>query len=464
MIEIRNPARLSEIVGQCADDTIATVAAAAERADAAHHEWAALGAMARLHLLSEAVARVDVNGLDRLLVQEQGKVLREASVEMGYLGPTLAGFAPHAEWLDAGDELADNGRARTVVHRVPMGVVAVITPWNWPFALAAISVIPALLAGNAVVLFVAPSAPLASSEAFRRLAANLPEGVLGVVTSTDTSVPASLVSHPRVRSVSFTGGTTTGRSVMRQAAEGVKKLTLELGGNDAAILLDDVVLDDVTLERIVAGTFTTSGQVCMSIKRLYVPSRLLLDIVDGISSILDPFVIGDGLDPRTTMGPLHSARQLARVSSLVDAARAAGATVSEHGTLDADAAQGYFMRPMLVHGADHEGALVQEEQFGPVLPIIPYGTVEDAVQMANSSEFGLCSSVWSSDLDRAGRVARLLEAGTTFINAHGTAAMDPRAPYGGMKHSGIGRRGGRWTLEGFTDEHSIVIPQPASSA
>lgn len=458
VLEVRNPADVRELVGTYPAIGPDYVDAAVEVAVGAQPGWARRSASERAEALAAAIATVQVEGLDRLLVREQGKILAEASLEMSYLGLVLPVFAAQAGWLDAGTELPDNGRSRTVVYQEPMGVVAIVTPWNWPFALAVISVLPALVAGNAVVLLVAPSAPLASLAAYGQLAAALPDGVLSVFTAPGSEVPQRLVEHPSVRMVSFTGSSQTGQIVMEEAAAGVKNLTLELGGNDAAILLDDVVLDEGALQRLTRGTFTTAGQVCMAIKRLYVPDRLFDRVVEGLGSVLDGWIIGDGLDAATTMGPLHNAAQLRRVQSLIDEARESGGVVHTYGKMAGDPEVGHFMLPAIVTGMDVGTRLVQEEQFGPALPVIPYSSVDAAVAMANDSEFGLCSSVWSADEERAKTVARLLETGTTWVNAHGTSVMDPRAPFGGVKNSGTGRRGGRWILESFTETHSVIIP------
>jgi aldehyde dehydrogenase len=458
--DVRNPADVRQVVGTFPVIGVDYAEAVVERAELSRRGWSAMSAVQRYAQLAGAVGDLQLDGLDRLLVREQGKVLAEAALEMNYCGRVLAAFEPDIGWLDDPVRLPRSGPARTLVFHEPIGTVAILTPWNWPYALAVISVLPALLTGNPVVLFVAPTAPLAALAAFNQLAARLPEGVFSVLTATGIDVPRCIVEHPAVRMVSFTGSTQTGRTVMAEAAPTVTNLTLELGGNDAAILLDDAAIDDATLTKLALGAFTTSGQVCMAIKRLYVPEHALGEVIDGLGAVLDEWVVGDGLDPSTTIGPVHSAPQLRRVLTMVEEASAVGAQVRKHGRLTGDPEFGFFMQPTLVTDVDPRCSLVADEQFGPVLPVLPYCSVDEAIAMANDTDFGLCSSVWSTDEVRALSVARRLEAGTTFINAHGTAAMDPSAPYGGVKHSGAGRRGGRWALEGFTEPHSIVFPQP----
>src|SRR6185437_2056994 len=297
-------------------------------------------------------------------------------------------------------------------------------------------------------------APLATLRAFATIAAALPPGVLSVVTGPGDVVAQRLVDHPDVRKISFTGSVATGQEVTRRSAVNLKNLTLELGGNDAAIVLDDTPAGPALYQRLVDGTFMSSGQVCMAIKRLYLPRARLEPIVDELAARLDQMVVGDGLDPATTLGPVHLASQRDRVVGLVEDARSRGATVRELGDLRADPARGFFVRPTLVTGLDHDAPLIQEEQFGPVLPVIAYDSVDEAVAMANDSEFGLSSSVWSADEDRAHQVAVRLEAGATFINSHGVFSVDRRAPFGGMKQSGTGRMSGRWALDSFCELHT----------
>lgn len=453
MHELRDPGRLSSVAGSYPKLDVGVVDAVVDHAARAQRQWADTDPLERWGLMQAAAGTLDVEALARTLVVEQGKPLPEARLEMSSLAIVLDRYQPYASWLQENNGSRQGDR--TIRYR-PFGVCAAITPWNWPYRIACALAVPALLAGNSVVLHLAPTAPLAAAAAFGTLARALPEGVLTVLTHPDPSIASALVAHPRVRKVAFTGSTEVGRVVMAAAAENLKNVTLELGGNDPAIVLDDVEPTDEVIDRIAVGAFMTTGQVCMAIKRLYVPNRRLSQFRDALGARLDREIVGHGLEEQTTMGPLHSKVQQERLASLVAQAESAGATITRHGTLAVDPTDGWYMRPTLVSGLPPEAALVAQEQFGPALPVIGYDSEEQAVALANDSEFGLCSSVWSADDDRAYDVARRIEAGTTWINRHGASAQDPHAPFGGIKSSGVGRISGEWGLKAFLEPHSII--------
>ena len=451
--EVRDPGRVSEVVGTYPLHDVASIDVLLDEALSAQRAWAERTAMQRWELMRAAADSVPHEELATLLVREQGKPLAEANMEMQSLGIVVDRYHPHAEWLAESNSTPRSGRT---VHHRPFGVCGVITPWNWPFRIACALTVPALIAGNAVVLHLSPSAPLASAQAFQVLANALPEGVLSIVTHPDPGLASRLVAHPRVRKIAFTGSTGVGRTIMGNAARGLKNLTLELGGNDPAVMLEDVEPTDELADQLVRASFATTGQVCMAIKRLYVPAARVPDYVAALSARLDREVVGHGLDEATTMGPLHTRAQRESVQRLVRDAVASGATATEHGTLAVDPEQGWYMRPTLVHGIAPDAELVTEEQFGPALPVIGYSSVDQAVAWANDSEYGLCSSVWSADLDRAFQVAERIEAGTTWLNKHGMTAQDPEAPFGGVKSSGVGRISGSWGLNAFLEPHSVL--------
>ncbi|MGY4099427.1 aldehyde dehydrogenase family protein [Nocardia sp. R16R-3T] len=459
VIEVRNPARTDEVVGTLPRirpehiDTIVTAAHEVQRG------WAAVPVRERFELVARALQNVDVEGLDVLLTREQGKVLSESTRELKYLSFPVAFLEQHLDWLDNGEDLGRAGANRTLVFRDPVGVVGIISPWNVPVSMAVVSVTPALVAGNSAVVHVPVTAPLAALSVFGKLAASLPPGVLSLITSDETKVAQALVEHPLVRHVHFTGSTGVGKIVASEGAPKLTGLTLELGGNDAAIMLDDAFEDESVFERIVAGAFAMGGQACIAIKRLYVPEGRVDEVLGRLGSILSSWGVGDGLDPKVQLGPMHTAAGRARIERLLAASRSEGAEVHTFGTLRSDPAEGHFVQPALVTGLSEAAPLVREEQFGPVLPILGYSGVDEAVARANNSELGLGASVWSKDIDRAVSLARRIEAGMSWINAHGGAAIDGRAPWGGVKDSGMGRGGAnRAGLEAFTHAHSITLP------
>lgn len=454
--EVRDPADTAVVVGTYEARTAADVDAAVAAGATAQREWAALTARQRLEVLRSAVPKVEALAEpDALLVREQGKVRWEATFEVGFLEMMINGMANSTELLDAGELVIDDGMGKAWVHHEPIGVVAAITPWNYPVAISADKVVPALLAGNAVILKTAPTTPLTAQLVFDTLASVLPAGLLTTMTGPVPTVGARLLEHPGIGKVSFTGSTTSGRAVAAAVAGTLKNLTLELGGNDAALILDDAVVDDKLCGDLVTAAFTTTGQVCLAVKRVYAPHHLVDAIADGIAAVLDDYVIGPGLADDSTMGPLHTAAQREKVRELVAAARASGATVRTCGVLAGDPERGYFELPTVVTGLAQDARLVREEQFGPALPVLGYRTVEEGVALVNDSEYGLASSIWTSDEDRAAALARRIQAGSTYINAHGLFAVDPRAPFGGVKQSGVGRELGREGLLSFTETHTI---------
>jgi acyl-CoA reductase-like NAD-dependent aldehyde dehydrogenase len=346
------------------------------------------------------------------------------------------------------------------VRRIPYGVVAAVTPWNAPIILSMLKVGPALATGNTIVVKPSPLAPLAVTRVLHAIAGALPDGVLAVVHG-DAEAGSALVGHPLVAKIAFTGGLGVGSAIARQAADRVVPTVLELGGNDAAILLEDADLDDLAIERLVQASFITTGQVCMAAKRLYVHRSRVDEVVDRYRTVADRVLVtGDPLADGTTLGPLVTAAARDRVAALVDGARAAGADVVPLGRVaDPDlVAGGWYLDPTLVLGADDHAPIVADEQFGPTVPLLAFDDEDDVVARANASEVGLASSVWSADEDRAFALARRLEAGMTFINTHNRSGMALRAPFGGVKRSGYGREYGDAGITEYLQTHTINAP------
>jgi acyl-CoA reductase-like NAD-dependent aldehyde dehydrogenase len=332
-----------------------------------------------------------------------------------------------------------------------------IVPWNWPLSILGAKLPQALIAGNTVVIKTSYHAPLAPSLTIKKMVEVLPPGVINLVTGSSDELGEALLTHPLVRKINFTGGIESGRHIMAMAAKTLTPVTLELGGNDPAIILEDADLSQESLQHMAMGTFLTTGQVCMALKRIYVHASRYKELVEGFTSIVSKHLVGNGLNPDVTMGPLNNEDQLRFVQGLVADARQKGATVNEVGQIEDEELfkRGYFHRPTIITDVDPETDVVKKEQFGPVIPILPFERIEDAIRMANDTEYGLCSSVWTVDKERALQISRQLEAGYTYLNAHGPTAQDSRAPFGGFKESGIGRALGFEGVLEFVEYHSI---------
>jgi acyl-CoA reductase-like NAD-dependent aldehyde dehydrogenase len=444
-MDVRNPARPSELVGTAVKATNADIDAAVAAAGAAQSAWAASGYRARAALIAEALKRLeaDIDARAAVYSRENGKTLAEAKGELAsvYLRQKLT-----LELVDEleNERLLTDENGRTFVTRIPWGTVVSIVPWNAPVPLAFMQIIPALLAGNAVIVKPPETCPLALTRSIEMIADLFPKGVLGVITGLPGEIGDRLTGHPDVNKIAFTGSIPSARHIAANAAQTIKGTTLELGGNDPAVLLDDVDLSEKTMDRMAGVVFRMTGQVCMAIKRVYVPNAIKHRFLDAFAKAADKVVVGEGLRPRVTMGPLHQEKGLIRARNLVDEAEKRGAHVLRLGRIDDMETfnDGYFMQPMLVTEVPEDAGLMREEQFCPALPIAGYDDLDDAVARANDTIFGLGGSVWGRDVERALGVARRIRSGTVWVNTHGTQAVNRRAPYGGIKQSGIGRRAG----------------------
>ncbi|MFF4283097.1 aldehyde dehydrogenase family protein [Streptomyces kronopolitis] len=404
-----------------------------------------------LRLAADAVAAA-VDELAPLLTREQGKPLAESSAEIARTAARLRYFAE----LDPGIQpIADGRPMDSEIRWRSLGPVAAIVPWNFPLQLAAAKFAPALAAGNTMVLKPSPFTPLATRLLGAVLSAALPEGVLTIVTGREP-LGARLASHPGIRHVTFTGSIPTGRAVARGAADSLARVTLELGGNDAAILLEDVAVERIA-DRLFWAAFRNCGQVCMAVKRVYAPARLCSDVVEALAQRAKSTVVGAGLDPATQLGPVNNADQLERVERCTDGALADGARAAAGGhRLDGP---GFFFAPTILADVPPDSPVVTQEQFGPVLPVLPYGSLDEAVEAANGTGFGLGGSVWGTDLDEAEAVACRMECGTVWINHH--AELSLAQPFAGSKHSGVGVAGGPWGLYGNLRPFVVHRPREA---
>lgn len=450
-IEVRNPARPEELVGTIVRGTRDHVEQAVAAAKSAQPAWAGLTFVQRAHVLRRALARLeaDLDGRARVFVRENGKPLAQARGELERGIKQQLMTLDYAPQFDAGRRYeASNGQTYVITR--PFGVVVSIVPWNSPIALAFTQIVAALLAGNCVVLKPPESCPLTLLQSVRSFAEELPPGAVNVVTGLPSEIGDALTTHPDVGKIGFTGSIPSARHIMSNAAQSIKSVTLELGGNDPAVILDDVEFTDPMMSRMLSATFTMSGQLCMAIKRIFVPSRRSDEFLEKFASAVDSIVVGDGLEPSVTMGPLHTQIARTKASALVEDAARRGAKVRPLGKIDSEAtfSNGYFMRPTVVTDIADDAPLMSEEQFCPAIPVATYDELDDAIIRANSTQFGLSGSVWGRDTDAALAVARRIEAGQVWVNTHGVLAINYLAPYGGVKQSGIGRKSG---IEGILE-------------
>jgi acyl-CoA reductase-like NAD-dependent aldehyde dehydrogenase len=381
----------------------------------------------------------------RLLTEEQGKPLPHAAGEISHSIDVIRYFSS----LDLPLQVIKEDEGQKIVRQhTPLGVVAAITPWNFPMVLLMMKVAPALLAGNTVVIKPAPTTPLTTLRFGELCAEVLPPGVVNVIVD-QNDLGEALTSHPDVAKVAFTGSTATGKKVMASAAQTLKRLTLELGGNDAAIVLDDVDPKDVAPKLFAAATMN-SGQVCLAIKRLYVHDSIYDEMCEELGKLAETTIVDDGIKQGTQMGPLQNKAQFEKVKGFLDEAKRYGKIVAGGGVLPR---KGYFVSPTIVRDIPDDSRLVREEQFGPIVPVLRYEDLNDAIARANDSDYGLGCTVWSSDPERALDVARRVEAGVIWINKH--LDLPPDIPMGGAKQSGIGAELGQEGLEEFTQAKII---------
>lgn len=449
LLEIINPASGAP-AGVIAMAQEADVLAAIAAAKAAFPAWAARTLAERAEALNGCAAIMEAHceELARLLTLEQGKPLGGMGSRFELSG-AVAWTRYTATLAMPVDCIQDDSQAHIAVHRKPLGVVASITPWNWPLMIAVWHVMPALLAGNTVVAKPSPYTPLSTIRLVQLLQEALPPGVLNVVAGSDALGPV-LTSHPDITKVCFTGSTATGIAVMTSAAPTLKRLTLELGGNDAGIVLPDC--DPAAIaEGLFWGALINNGQTCAALKRLYVHDSIYDGLCEALVSVAAGVKTGDGLDENILLGPIQNRMQFDKVASLIEETKSAGGRVLCGG--EATRTEGYFYPVTLIADCEKGMPLVDNEQFGPALPIIRYSDVDDALEQANAVEMGLGGSIWSSDSARARDLAMQLDCGTAWVNKHG--AIRPDTPFGGIKASGFGVEFGPHGLEEFSSLHVI---------
>ena len=448
--DVINPATGS-VFAQAPAFTAEQLEQAIQAAHRAFLDWQHDEGFRRERLLACAdVLEAHADELGAIITSEQGKPLPEA----------VADVARSADWfryyatLETGPEVISNTADGYVeVIRRPYGVVAGIVPWNQPMLLAAWKAAPALLAGNTVILKPSTFTPLTALALAEILSPVLPAGVLSVVTG-PSPLGDRLAAHPLVKKVSFTGSTEVGKQVATAAAVDLKRVTLELGGNDAAIVMNDVEPGQIAND-LFWGAFKNNGQMCALIKRLYVPEERLSDYVEALAGIARSVVVGDGMEEGVQLGPLATPAQFNYIKSLAEESVSRGAIIAAGGK--AIDGPGYFFEPPVLAAVSDGDRIVDEEQFGPILPVIGYRNEDDAIARANASTYGLGGSIWGTDTEHALALARRLESGQASVNHH-TRGIKPNLPFGGFKWSGIGVENGKWGYEAYTQLQTLAAP------
>lgn len=452
---VYNPAT-EEIIAQCPAATEENLNAAVTAAREAFPAWSKTSDDQRkekVNALADIISN-NMNELAQLITQEQGRPLNGI------------GFGSFAEvggseyWTRCTAELTlpieiaeETDTHRAEIHRKPLGVVGSITPWNFPLLIAIWHVIPAIRSGNTVVLKPSSFTPLVALRFVELAQEVLPPGVLNIITG-EGGMGRLITSHPDIDKIVFTGSTATGKNIMKNASDSLKRLTLELGGNDAAIILPDIDVKE-NASAIFEAAFINNGQTCAALKRLYVHEDIYEEMCEELTIIANTVTVANGMEEGAQLGPIQNRAQFELVRELVDDAKRSGARILTGG--DAPEGIGYFYPVTLVADISDGTRLVDEEPFGPVLPIIKYSDVEDVLQRANDNPNGLGGSVWSGNPAQALELAKRLECGTAWINNH--ASLSPNVPFGGVKQSGVGVEFSTHGLKEFTSIQSIVIPK-----
>jgi len=447
-VEVMNPAT-EEVIARVPNCDRRQFDVAVNSALRAFHNWKSHPLNERKTAMEKIAEQIEINSeqLGRLMTLEQGKPLADAKGEVQrsamWFRETARKELPITRYVD------EAGR-RFESRHVPLGVVGAITPWNFPVALGVWKIAPALLTGNTVVWKPSPFTPLCALKIGELVRSFLPMGVLNVVSGDDQLGPW-MTEHPQIQKVAFTGSTLTGKRVMQSAAVNLKRLTLELGGNDAAIVLPDVDVKS-TAEKIFWGAFRNSAQVCIAAKRVYVHDDIYGEFSRALIDYAKTVKMGNGLESDTRLGPIQNKRQFLRVKELVENAKREGLRFLTGG--DAFSGKGYFVPVTILDNPPENSQVVKEEAFGPILPLMKFKDIDEAVQRANDTDYGLAASVWSADVEKAKKVAEQLECGTVWINC--IQVLSPQVPFGGHKQSGMGVEHALEGLLEYTNIQTIV--------
>src|SRR5215472_190341 len=456
--EIRNPAT-GEVVDRVAAATQEDVDRAIDAADSSFKKWSAVPPSQRAENLykSADLLKEREKDLAKLLTQEQGKPFREAVLEIRRFAHTLEHYAGLAKSIRGGYVPALDDKRYGMIIKKPIGVCGSIVPWNFPVSLLGNKIGPALVTGNTVVVKPAGTTPLTDIRAVQILnEAGLPPGALNIVPGPARIVGEALLKDARVRKIGFTGATSTGKHVMEVAAQNVKRVTLELGGSDPMIVCEDADIDEAVSAASV-GRFFNCGQACLAIKRLYLFDTIYDEFVKKLAGKMDKLLVGNGLEQGVIVGPLHTAAQRDEIEEQVNDAVKRGAHVLAGGKRPLAGAfeKGNFYLPTVLVDVDEQSKIVQEEVFGPALPIMRVKDLDEAIEKANDSIYGLGSSIWTRDLDKATQAAERLEAGYTWINS--PQIIFDELPFGGVKQSGLGKEHGEEALDYYMETKSVVV-------
>lgn len=433
---------------------------AVEAADRAFYgPWGQISGTARADVLRRLALLIqeNVDNLAHIESTDNGKLIRETAQVAGNLPRWLNWFAGAAERLNGEQIPTANTDYLVYTVREPVGVVAAIVPWNAPLMLLIMKVAPALAAGCTVVVKTAEQTTASALEVARLAAeAGLPPGVLNIISGTGQSTGRTLIRHPKVRKVSFTGSTASGIQVMKDAADNLSPVSLELGGKSANIVFADADLD-AAVNGVVAGVFAAAGQMCIAGGRLLVERSIAQELADRVAARARTIRVGNPFQAESEMGPLATREQRDRVLEMVAEAESQGAVLVEGGGApdDPELADGFYIRPTVFADVTQEMRIAREEVFGPVLTVFPFDSEEEAIRLANDTQYGLAGGVWTTNLQRAHRVARGVQAGTIWVN--GYRATDPGVPFGGVKSSGIGRENGDEAVQAFTQTKSVWV-------
>ena len=457
-LDVFNPAtgkKLVEIADASPEDGAAAIAAAAE----AQESWSRTSPFERSELLragfEELHRRADEFAL--LMTLEMGKPLGEAKGEVAYGAEFLRWFAEEAKRIDGSYTVAPDGKTRLLVTKRPVGPCYLITPWNFPLAMATRKIAPAIAAGCTSVLKPASLTPLTSmyfAQVMQEV--GVPAGVINVIPTTHSgAVTGAILSDDRVRKLSFTGSTPVGKRLIEQSADKVLKVSMELGGNAPFVVFEDADLD-AAVEGAMIAKLRNMGEACTAANRFIVHERVADAFAEKLAERMDALVVGDGTDPNTNIGPLVDGKAHAGVAALVESAVAQGARVAT--TRSEVPGDGFFFAPTVLTGVSADNPILRNEIFGPVAPVVTFSTEDEAVALANAPEYGLVAYAYTADMQRALRLTERLETGMLGINTG--LVSNPAAPFGGVKQSGLGREGGHDGIEEFLETMYVALPSP----